>query len=132
MKFDKEKIDTWFESEEGKQAMDRWVLKIEKEELQEKRNFNRVCKIIENTGLEVFIEKCTSKYESDEYVLKEYRCGYQPREDLLYYLYQYFEEFGLKTNEYTNMFMDCTYSIDDYYVGMMVGQGTAIKVYKKD
>lgn len=131
MKFDKEKINAWFKSEEGKEACERFRLKCEKEDIQAERNFQRVCRIIDKIGLETFIEKCVAWYYSDKYVLREYKCGYQPRESLLYILFKYFEEFGLKTSNNTNMFMDYTYSIGDYYVGMMVGQGTAIKVYKK-
>lgn len=130
MKFDKEKIDAWFESEEGKKSIDNWILKCEKEEVQSKRNFDRVCRIINNMGLEVFIEKCTTWYDSDRYVLREYKCGYQPRETLLYYLVQYFEKFGLRTSNNTNMFMEYTHEIGDYYIGIMYGQGTAIKIGK--
>lgn len=130
MKFDKEKIDVWFESEEGKKACTDFILKCEKEDLQTERNFNRVCKIIDNIGLEVFIEKCINWYHSDKYVLREYKCGYQPREVLLYYLAEYFEKFGLKTNNNTNMFMDYTHEIGDYYIGVMYGQGTAVKIGK--
>lgn len=130
MKFNKEKIDVWFDSEEGQKAIDRWSLKIEKENIQSKRNFDRVCRIIDNIGLEIFIEKCIAWYHSDRYILREYKCGYQPREALLYLIYEYFEKFGLRTKNNTNMFMDCTYEIGDYFMGIMYGQGTAIKIGK--
>ena len=130
MKFDKEKIDAWFESEEGKKACERFRLKCEKEDKQVERDFQRVCRIIEKIGLDVFIEKCIAWYHSDRYVLREYKCGYQPRESLLYYFYQYFEKYGLETNNNTNMFMDCTYELGGYYMGIMYGQGTAIKIGK--
>lgn len=130
MKFDEEKINAWFDSDEGKKAYEDFKLKCEKEDIQSDRNFNRVCRIIDNIGLEVFIEKCINWYHSDRYVMREYKCGYQPREILLYYLAQYFEEFGLKTDNNTNMFMDCTYEIGNYYIGIMYGQGTAVKIGK--
>lgn len=130
MEFNKEKIDAWFESEEGKEACERFKLKWEKQDKQAERNFQRVCRIINNIGLDVFIEKCTAWYYSDKYVLRERKLGWQPRETLLYILFQYFEKFGLKTGNNTNMFMDCTYEIENYYMGIMYGQGTAIKIGK--
>jgi hypothetical protein len=124
-----ERMQDFLDTEEGQQSLENFGKKLEKEELQGERDYERFCKMVEHTGLEALIEKLETKYDSDKYVHREYKLGYQPREDLKYLLATYFEKNGEET-EGLNDFMEVSYKIGNYVVGIMYGQGSYVKIQK--
>jgi hypothetical protein len=81
------------------------------------------------------VELILNKYNSKEYGTKWYNLGIEPPENLLFFLYDYAEEYGRGCSdeeyiEYGNTFTAGMYYINGYYFNKMNGQGTVIKVMK--
>ena len=54
--------------------------------------------------LDLVLEKLMNKYYSDEYVKREYSIGYQPREELLWFVFEYAQRYckPCKNKKYFN------------------------------
>lgn len=81
------------------------------------------------------IEKIIAKYESDEYVNREYKMGREPNTTLYFFLFEYAEKYGRKCNKaerkkYGNSFTSDIFYINGYYIQLMNGQGSVIKINK--
>lgn len=124
----------WFDSEEGKRSMTDFADKINREEeikTKQLERFNRV------GNFEEFIEKVIAKYNSDKYRDSWYCRGIEPPEHLFWFLFYYAEKYGRECNEeewnqYGNMFSSALYYCNEYYFNRMDGQGSFIKVIKRD
>lgn len=122
------KLMEFVESPEGKLAMDEQVLKWEKEDLQEERNYKRFCRLVEKNGLDNLVDKIKTYYNSDKYVNRERKLGYEPREPLLDYLFTYSKEFGEENDEDLSIFTSEQYKVGKWLVGLAIGQGSFIYV----
>lgn len=82
--------------------------------------------------LDEVIEMLIKKYDSDEYVRREYRLGYQPRERLFWLLLEYAKVYGLECSDqkYWNDFTGEAYYVGSYVIQVMHGQGSAIRIDK--
>ncbi len=85
----------------------------------------------------VIIEKIIAKYDSEEYVSREYKLGYEPREELFWVLRDIAEKYGEKIKhnskkweKYLNMFTGEAYIYEGYFVQVMHGQGSVVKIEK--
>lgn len=125
-----QKTKDFLDSPEGQAALDRFGEEVEKDTLQESRNYERFKRMVDHTGIDELVEKIIAKYDTDEYVKREHKLGYQPREPLTGYILSYFEEFGEVTTEGTNIFMDVNYRLGNYTAGLMIGQGSYIKIQR--
>lgn len=80
------------------------------------------------------LEKIIDKYDSDKYVNREYKLGYEPRESLLWvamgYAGKYCEE--CVDEKYLNMFTGEAYYIGSYVIQVMHGQGSVIRIDKRE
>jgi hypothetical protein len=123
-----ERMRDFLDSPEGQEAIERFGKEDVKAEAQAKRDYERFCRMVDHTGLENLIDKIVKKYNSDEYVKKEFRMGYEPREVLKSQILKYFEKHGEETQLGVNIFMECNYRIGNYLVGIMYGQGSYIKI----
>ncbi len=77
-----DKIRAFMESEEGKESIDRYVEKLQKE----KENRNRWIEKIKSwlgDDIDSGVERLLAWYRSDKYLNREYKMSYQPREELL-------------------------------------------------
>jgi hypothetical protein len=74
--------------------------------------------------------KLLAKYESDEYRDREYRMGYEPREDLLWLAFEYARTYCVECDDdkYLNDFTGEAYYIGNYVIQIMHGQGSCIRV----
>lgn len=126
-----ENLKNFLDSPEGEKAMNNFEEIMSKESDQEKRNYERFCRLIHKNGLDVMINKINNHYLSDNYINREYEMGFEPREPLNTYLLEYFEEFGEENHEDWGMFTCCQYQIDRWIVGLAVGQGSFIYVKEK-
>lgn len=125
-----EKMKDFLETPEGKLSIENFAKELDRKDAQLDRDYERFCRMVDHNGLEPLMDKIQVKYDSNEYAMREMDMGYQPREELNSLAYRYFRENGEETEEGTNEFMDCNYKIGNYLVGMMIGQGTYMKVQK--
>lgn len=124
-----ENIKTWFESDEGKASLERYANKLVLKENRKERYIGYIHKNWSHRIDEV-IEKVMTKYESDEYVRKEYKRGYEPRRPIYYLLYEYAEKHGEECNDekYINDFTGGIYYLGSYAIQIMHGQGSVVRI----
>lgn len=90
-------------------------------------------------NMPAIIEKIIAKYESDKYVRKEYKLGYQPREDLYWVLDSIASKYGIvvklnkknaKKYPQLNMFTSSACIFEGYLFQVMDGQGSVVRIDK--
>ena len=86
--------------------------------------------------LDEIIEKLCNKYDSDEYIRREYKIGYQPRETLMWTMLTYATTYGTEFTQeeyakYAGMFTGEMFYLEDWVFEVLYGQGTALLVYRK-
>lgn len=119
------------DSPEGKKSMNDYVQKLIEEDRRRDRNVERFKARCEN-DLDGTLEKLMDKYYSDEYVRREHKIGYEPREKLLWLAYSYATKYckPCEDEKYHNMFTADAYYIGTYVIQLMVGQGSALRIDK--
>jgi hypothetical protein len=128
-----QQMKDFFESEEGKESIRQWGLKMQREEEHQKRwveKFKQRCE----GDIDTCIEKLMDKYYSDVYRDKEYdKCKCEPREPLLWLAWEYATEYCKECNDekYYNSFTGGAYYIGSYVIQIMHGQGSVIRIDKK-
>lgn len=72
------------------------------------------------------------KYYSKEYVAREYKLGYEPREPLIWVLWEYAIKYGKKcrAKKYANTSTSEMYYVGSYVIQLMHGQGSVIRLDK--
>lgn len=80
------------------------------------------------------IKKCIKKYASTEYINKELKLGYYPRENLFDLFCKYSEKYGTELGDeyYTNFVAMANMIDDEWVVQLLIAQGSAILVNHKD
>lgn len=126
-----EKLRNFLETEEGQESIKRFGEKMAQEEAHRDRWVEKFKARCEN-DLDLAIETLLTKYDSDEYVRKEYARGYEPRETLLWLVLEYAERYceECKDEKYYNMFTGAAYYIGSYVIQVMHGQGSVIRIDK--
>jgi hypothetical protein len=126
------------DSDEGKEWLKKyWEEQQQKEELyasQVERFYQK-----HKANMPTIIEKIMAKYESSEYIRREYKIGYQPREDLYWVLESIASKYGteVKLNKKNakkypqlNMFTGSACVFEGYLFQVMHGQGSVVRIYK--
>ena len=126
-----EKLTAFLETEEGQRSLEEFGKKMKAEDDRRTRNIERFKKYAEHR-LDEVLEKIITKYDSDEYVRREYRLGYEPRETLLWVALNYAEEYcePCEDPQYANPFTGEMYWIGSYVIQVMHGQGSVIRIEK--
>lgn len=126
-----EKIKDFLDSEEGEKSMEEFTQKIINEQKHNDRWVEKFKKYCEN-NLDDTIVKLVTKYDSDEYVNREYKKGHIPRETLLWLVYGYATKYcpPCEDEKYLNMFTDEAYYIGSYVIQVMHGQGSVVRIEK--
>lgn len=126
---DLEKMKAWFKSEEGQASLKKYANKLEIQDKLKQRRINYIHKRWSD-NIDFVIQKAIDKYESDEYVRKEYKLGYEPRRPIYYLLYEYAEQFGEECHDekYINDFTGGIYYLGSYVIQIMHGQGSVIRI----
>ena len=88
---------------------------------------------------QVLISKVLKKYRSKEYRDKWYHRGIEPPESLLFFLNEYAKEYGKEVSgeelrefyeKHNSSFSVSLYRIEGYYIELLQGQGSAIRVFE--
>ncbi len=126
-----ENMKSFLETDEGKESIERFKEKIEREEAHKERWIHRFKKWAE-PDIDSALEKLINWYGSDRYVRREYSLGYEPREKLLWVALNYAETYCKECDDdkYLNMFTGDAYYIGSYVIQVMHGQGSAIRIDK--
>lgn len=124
-------LTAFLKTEEGQRSITEFGKKMKAADDYKKRNIERFKKYA-GYRLDEVLEKIIEKYDSDEYVRREYRLGYEPRETLLWVAFNYAEEYckPCEDPQYANTFTGAMYTIGSYVIQVMHGQGSVIKIEK--
>lgn len=126
----KNKIDVYFNSVE----CDGYFTKFENKRLIKERQLEKFHTFANKSEI---IQKIIDKYNSDNYVRRWLKRSYEPPENLYWFLFSYSEKYGIECseeeyNKYSNMFTSSMYYCSGFIFMIMDGQGTAVKIYKKE
>ena len=113
-------IKKWFESEEGKASLERSRIEHEKRKAHEERWLEKF-KTWAEPDMNAAIEKLMKWYDSDKYVRREYKLGYEPRKTLLWFAWDYARKYCTPCDDenYFNTFTGDAYYIGDYVIQIM-------------
>lgn len=122
----------WLKSDKGHESMRKWAEELrKKEEILTARIEQFHTKY--HDKLDAVIERLQSKYNSDEYRNKEYKMGYEPRETLLWFVFEYATRYcePCEDEEYFNDFTGSAYYVGSYVMQVIHGQGSALLIDKQ-
>ena len=125
-------LEEWFNSPEAQVELDR--LAKEHKFLNERltKNINSFHKKF-GDRIDAVIEKYINKYDSDAYVRKEMSLGYEPREPMFWFIFEYAMVYGkpCKDTRYYNDFTGTAIYLGSYVIQIMHGQGSVIRIQKQ-
>lgn len=129
-----EKLKEFLDSPEGQESIERFAENLRLEDLHKQRWRDRMWNRIKD-DIDASIEHLLKWYESDVYRDREYKKGYEPRENLLWVLLTVAEEYGKDCDDdtyetYSNMFTGDMYILGSYVIQVMHGQGSVIRIDK--
>jgi hypothetical protein len=131
-------LTKFLESEEGKESMKKYWEEIEQKEKIYASQVERFY-LKWKYHMPFIIDLIMNKYESSEYVNREYKLGYEPRQDLYWVLNSIAEKHGVKiilnkknAKKYPtlNMFTGSAYTFEGYLFQVMHGQGSVVRIDK--
>ena len=130
-----EELKKFLNSEEGQQEAEKFFSDLKNQEKIEKLQLERFHEKYSNRFTEI-LDKIIIKYESNEYKDREYKIGYEPRKTLYFFMFEYAKKYGREVtdeeyNQYENYFTGEMFYIEGYYIQIMLGQGSIIKINKK-
>jgi hypothetical protein len=126
-----EKLTAFLKTDEGQKSIEEFGKRLNREAEFRTRWAERFKQHAEHR-LDDVLEKLIAKYDSDEYVRREYKLGYEPRETLLWVALHYAEANcePCEDPEYANPFTGEMYYIGSYVIQVMHGQGSVIRIGK--
>jgi len=88
--------------------------------------------VIYHDKLDSVIERLTKKYNSKAYIKREMKLGYEPRETLLWFIFEYAKIYGQPCEDeaYLNEFTGEAYYLGSYVIQVMYGQGSVLRIDK--
>ena len=122
----------WLKSPEGKTSIEKWAEEErKKEEIITARIEQFHTKY--HDKLDAVLERLMAKYYSVEYSTKEYRIGYEPRESLLWFVFEYATRYCEPCDDetYFNVFTGSAYYVGSYVMQVIYGQGSALLIDKQ-
>ena len=132
-----DKLNSFLESEEGQKSFEEWANKIKNEQAIKDSQLERAFK---KYGLNIagVVEKIVAKYDSDKYRDFWWKKGFEPPEDLYFFLFDYAAKYGVEVDENSpieqkecaNTFTSDIYYLDGYVFNLMNGQGTCVIIQK--
>ncbi len=141
MALDLKNISDYLDSPEAKESIKKHFEELDQKEKHYAEQVERFYQKHKDNMVAI-IEKIIAKYDSDAYVNREYKLGYEPREDLYWVLKDIAAKYGEeirstkknihKWRKYLNMFTGEAYVYMGYFIQVMHGQGSVVKVEKID
>jgi hypothetical protein len=125
------KMMDFLNSEEGEKSIKEFGEKMKREDERKDRWIEKFKELAEH-DIDAYLRKLIEKYDSNEYVRREYSLGYEPRESLLWIALGYAKKYckECEDEKYLNMFTGEAYYIGSYVIQVMHGQGSVIKIEK--
>lgn len=125
-------IRKWFESEEGKQSIERSKEQDRQAKAHQERWIKRFKVWVDKNSADAALEKLMGWYYSDKYRDREYKMGFEPREDLIWLAWEYTKKYGSRCDDekYFNMFTWDAFYLGTYVIQLMNGQGSVIRIDK--
>ena len=126
-----EKLSEFLNTEEGRKSIEEFGNKMRRDEERHDRWVEKFRELAES-DIDACLERLIEKYDSDEYVRREYSLGYEPRESLLWIALEYAKKYckECEDEKYLNTFTGEAYYIGSYVIQVMHGQGSVIKIEK--
>jgi hypothetical protein len=129
-----EEINTFFDSPEGKESLEKFAEKLRREQEHKDRWIDRMWNRIKD-DIDGSIERLDNWYGSDKYRDREYKKMYEPREELFWVLLGAAEKYGSEVGDeyelYANTFTGEMYKLGSYFIQVMYGQGSVIRIDKQ-
>jgi hypothetical protein len=127
-----EQLKRFLDSEEGKNSISEWAKKYTREQDHKDRwveKFKQRCE----SDLDGAVNALTKKYYSEEYRNREHKMNVEPREPLLWLMWDYAQDHCKKCKDkrYYNMFTSDAYYIGSYVISIMHGQGSVLAINKR-
>lgn len=121
----------FLDSPEGKESIKRFAKDLARKSEHRKRwadKFKERCE----SDLNKWIELLMKKYYSDAYRDREHKAGREPREPLLWVMWEYANLYCAECTDgkYFNMFTGGAYYVGSYVVQIMHGQGSVLRIDK--
>lgn len=130
MKLDKDSIDAWFESEEGKASIERFANKLKLEKKRKKFYVKKLKKYFDrlsDEGVNAWIENFV-KWEK-EYQERYYKKCIETHSNILSTLWEFFKIHGNDTDLEEDFQTSC-YQYRGFEMSIFHGQGSFLKLYK--
>lgn len=124
-----EKLKAYLQTEEGKASQKRFTdSMVFYHNVYLPKWIGKIKEKIDEHSADYVIEKLITKYRSDEYRDREYKCRREPEEKLFYLLLCYCREYCVPCEEdrYWGSFVPEAYNIGSYIITLCVGQGSFI------
>ena len=127
-----ERLREFLDSEEGQKSISEWAKKYARD-LDHRARWVEKFRVRCESDLDGALEKLTKKYYSEEYRDREYKMRVEPREPLLWLMWDYAKEYckRCKDKRYYNMFTADAYYIGSYVISIMHGQGSVLAINKR-
>lgn len=126
-----DKLKAFLDSPEGQISTKEWGDKIVAEN---KRLADRIERFHHQhkDHIDEVMERLITKYNSKEYVNREYGLGYEPREPLFWFMLEYAKKHGVVCvdEKYFNDFTGEAHYLGSYVIQVMHGQGSVIRIDK--
>ena len=127
-------IRKYFESEENREKTRQYFKKLKQKDDKLEEQIDR---FKDKYNFKEFIEKVLVKYNSKEYRERWYSRGIEPREELLWFLFNFTKKYGRvcmkdEWEKYGNTFTGELYYYEGYYFNLMHGQGSVVNVHKEE
>ena len=131
---DFDKFKEFLDSPEGQKSLEDFANKLNREAEHRDAWTDRIWNRIKD-NIDESIEHILNWYESDKYRDREYKMGFEPREDLLWVLFDVAEKYGRECTQeevdiYANAFTGGMFVIGSHVIHVMHGQGSVIIIDK--
>lgn len=128
-----DELRKFLDSPEGLESMKKFADELDRQHKHQDRWVEKL-KSRYGNNIDEILEKLMNKYYSDEYRDREYKIGFEPREPLLWLVWEYAAKYCEECNEekYFNTFTGAAYYIGSYVIQIMYGQGSVLRIDKRE
>lgn len=124
-----EEFKAFLESDAGRESTREFAMKIQNDRQHTLRWVEKIRHRYGN-NIDDLIELLVKKYSSDAYIDREYKLGREPKEELLWMVYEYAKLYCDPCNDekFINAFTHGAYYIGRFVIQLMIGQGSTLRI----